>query len=186
MLEFFKDATDKSKAFGALLTDLSKAFDCLCHDFLIAKLHAYGLVMFSLNLLQDCLSNRKQRTKVDSFFSSWEGIFSGVPQGSILDSLLFNIFICDTFLILKIIYVTSYADDNTPFAVADNIEDVMRSLEEVGQNLITWFFDNQMKLNPGRCHQHLNTREQTTLKIGSLHKKIPCAKNYQVQISITS
>ena len=78
---------------------------------------------------------------------------------------------CDTFLILKTIYVTSYIDDNTPFAVADGIEDVMRSLEEVGQNLITWFFDNQMKLNPGRCHQHLNTREQTTLKIGSLHKK---------------
>ena len=93
MLKFFKDATEK-KAFGALLTDLLKAFSCLYHDLLIAKLYAYGLVMSSLNLLQDYLSNRKQRTKVDFFFSSWEGILSGIPQGCILDPLSFNIFTC--------------------------------------------------------------------------------------------
>ena len=85
MLEIWKEATDNNKAFGALLTDLSKAFDCLSHDLLIAKLHAYGLDIDSLNILQDYLSNRKQRTKVDSFYSSWEAILSGVPQGSNLD-----------------------------------------------------------------------------------------------------
>ena len=77
MLEIWKEATDNNKAFGALLTDLSKAFDCLSHDLLIAKLHAYGLDIDSLNILQDCLSNRKQRTKVDSFYSSWEPVLSG-------------------------------------------------------------------------------------------------------------
>ena len=79
MLEIWKEATDNNKAFGALLTDLSKAFDCLSHDLLIAKLHAYGIDIDSLNILQDYLSNRKQRTKVDSFYSSWEAILSGVP-----------------------------------------------------------------------------------------------------------
>ena len=64
--------------------DLSKAFNCLSHDLLIAKLHAYGLDLASLKILQDYLTNRKQRTKVDSFYSSWEKILSGVPQGSIL------------------------------------------------------------------------------------------------------
>ena len=59
MLELFKDITDQNQASGALLTDLSKAFDCLFHDLLTAKLHAYGLNMSSLNLLQDYLSNRK-------------------------------------------------------------------------------------------------------------------------------
>ena len=68
MLEIWKEATDNNKAFGALLTDLSKAFDCLSHDLLIAKLHAYGIDIDSLNILQDYLSNRKQRTKVDSFY----------------------------------------------------------------------------------------------------------------------
>ena len=131
MVEFFKDVTDKNKAFRALLTDLLNSFDFLCHDFLISKLHAYGLVMSSLNLLQDYLSNHKQRTRVDSFFSSREDILYAEPQGSILVPLLFNIFMCAMFLILKTVYFTIYEDDNTPFAVADNIDDVIRSLEEL-------------------------------------------------------
>ena len=70
MLEIWKGATDNNKAFGALLTDLSKAFDCLIHGPLIAKLHVYGLDIESLNILQDYLSNPKQRTKVNYVYSS--------------------------------------------------------------------------------------------------------------------
>ena len=128
-------------------TDLSKAFDFICHDLLIAKLHAYGFDISSFNLLQYHLSNRKQRTRTDSFFSSLEDILSGVPQGSILGLLLFSTFICDMFLILKTVYFTDYGYDKTLFAIADNIEDVMQCLEEVNVNLIAWFFNNQMKLN---------------------------------------
>ena len=94
MLKIRKGVTDNHKAFGALLTDLSKAFDCLSHDLLIAKLHAYGLDIDSLNLLRDYLSNRKQRTKVGSFYTSLEVMLSGVSQGSVLGPLLFNIFMC--------------------------------------------------------------------------------------------
>ena len=101
MLEIRKEATDNNKAFGALLTDLQEAFDCLTHDLFITKLNTYGIDVDSLNILQDYLSNCKQRAKVDSFYSSWEAILSGVPQAFILGSLLFNIFMCDIFLILK-------------------------------------------------------------------------------------
>ena len=69
---------------------------------------------------------------------------------------------CKMFLILKTVYFTSYKYDNSPFAVADNIANVMESLEQVCENLVTWFSDNQMKLNPDKCHQLLNTKEQTT------------------------
>ena len=86
MLETWKEATNNNKVFGALLTNLSKSFDCLSHDLLIL-----------LNILQDYLTNRIRRTKVNSFYSSWEKILPGIPQGSILGPFLFNIFLCDMF-----------------------------------------------------------------------------------------
>ena len=94
MLKTWKETTGNNKAFGVLLTDPSKAFDCLSHDLLTAKLHAYGFDLASLKILQDYLTNRKQKTKVDSFYSSWEKILSGVPQDSILGPLLFNTVTC--------------------------------------------------------------------------------------------
>ena len=97
---------------------------------LIAKLHACGLDISCLDLLQDYLSNRKQRTKVDSFSSSWKDMLHGVPQDPILEPLLLNIFMCDMLFILKGAYFTGCADDNTFFEVADNVKDVVRSLEE--------------------------------------------------------
>ena len=76
--------------FGALLADPSKTFDCLIHELLIAKLHAYGLSLSSRELVHDYLLNHKQRTKVDSNYSSWANILEGIPQGSILGSLFFK------------------------------------------------------------------------------------------------
>ena len=64
---------------------------------------------------------------------------------------------CDLLLTLKIVYFIDNVDENTPFAVEDNIEDVMRPLKEIGENLIIWFSNNQMNLNPDKCHLLLNT-----------------------------
>ena len=75
MIEKARKILDKGGTFGALLTDLSKAFDCMTHDLLIAKLHALNFDMNALNLIFDYLTGRKQRVKTNSSFSSYLGIF---------------------------------------------------------------------------------------------------------------
>ena len=92
MLEKWKSSADKGSSFGELLTDLSKAFACLSHKLLIANLHAYGFDFNALRLVHSYLRNRKQRTKINTKYSSWEEILLRVSQGSVLGPLLFNIF----------------------------------------------------------------------------------------------
>ena len=118
------------------------------------------------------MTNVKQRTIVDSLYSSWEKILSGVQKGSILGPLLFNIFICDMFLILKTTSFTGYADDNTPFVVRENTTNVIKSLERYWWKSYKMFSDNQMKLNTDKCHVLLNSQGPNTIKIGNL-----CIKN---------
>ena len=106
---------------------------------------------------------------MDSFYNSWEEIPSGVPQGSTLGPLLFNIFMCDMFLILKPTYFTGYADDSKPSVVRANIEDVIKALEEIGENILNWFSNDEMKLNTNKCHLLLNSQEPNTLRLCDLH-----------------
>ena len=81
--------------------DLSKAYDCLPHDLMVAKLEAHGISKESLQLTSDYLSYRKQRTKIGSAYSDWANVISEIPQRSILGPLLFNIFINDIFLVIE-------------------------------------------------------------------------------------
>ncbi|MCH2405854.1 MAG: reverse transcriptase family protein [Nitrosopumilus sp.] len=152
VIEMWRKALDESKVAGAILTDLSKAFDCLSHDLLIAKLEAYGFGNSALKLIYEYLNDRKQRTKVNGSYSSWETLLSGVPQGSILGPLLFNIFINDIFLFLDKTNIANYADDNTTYAVENDIMELLKTLETETVSVLNWFRMNEMKPNQGKCH----------------------------------
>ena len=151
-LEKCKTTVNNKKTFGALLTDLSKAFDCHSHDLLLAKLNVYGFSLIALRLMQSYSSNRKQRTKIKSEFSSWEEILFGGPQGSILGPLLFNIFFCDLFFIMYHVDFASYAVDNTPFFVGNDLDEIIFKLLSNSKTLFQWFSYNQMKANPDKCN----------------------------------
>ena len=101
--------------------DLSKAFDCLPHDLLVAKLEAYGLDTKALKLMLSYLSGRKQCVKIKNSFSLFKLILSGVLTGIILRPILFNIFMNDIIFLLGS-DLHNFADDNTVTAVAETIQ----------------------------------------------------------------
>ena len=151
-------AVDNNKDFGVLLTDLSKAFDCISHNLLIAKLNAYGLSLSAMKLVHSYLQNFKQRTKIGSSYSLWEEIVLGVPQESILGPLLFNIFLCNLFLSIENKYFTNDADDTTPYVIGNNPDEVVSELKDITEKLFAWFSQNEMKANLGKCHMLLSSR----------------------------
>ena len=166
MLVKWKSAVDNKGNFGAFLNDLPKAFDCLLHDLLLAKINSYGFSLPALRMVQSYLSNRKQRTKINSEFSSWEEVWFGIPQGTIFGPLLCNIFLRDyLFFIMNDVEFASYTDDNTPIFVGYDLNDVILKLQNASKTLFNWFNDNQMKANQDKCNFICSSSVKTSIII---------------------
>ena len=150
LLEDWRKALDNHQSAAAVLMDLSKAFDCLPHNLLIEKLRAYGLAPDAINLLSSYLSDRVQQVIRGSHTSTWENIIKGVPQGSILGPLLFNVFLNDIFFFVNQAIIYNYADDNTLSFIHANLEVLKKVLEDESCILIDCFFLNFMKANPSK------------------------------------
>ncbi|KAL4227059.1 hypothetical protein ACF0H5_015033 [Mactra antiquata] len=150
LLEDWKQALDRHEYVAAILMDLSKAFDCLPHDILMEKLSAYGLSRPATDLLQSYLTNRKQQIKIGNVVSDWGCISKGVPLGSILGPLLFNVFINDIFYFINKGDLYNYADDNTLSFHTPNFNELISVLESESHILINWFYINKMEANPDK------------------------------------
>ena len=139
MLEKRKRALDRGEYVSGLLMDLSKVFDTINHDLLIAKLEAYGFSKQALKLMKSYLKNRKQKVQINIKVSSERDLIAGVLQGSIDGPLLFNLFINDLIFFIEQCTLRNYADDNKIYASSDFmiVED--------------WFLENYMILNPEKC-----------------------------------
>ena len=113
LIEEWKTNLDNIFVVGAVLMDLSIAFDCMSHDLLIAKLSTYGFEEKTLIYIYLYLENRKHCVKINNINSNFQTIKSGVPQGFIVGPILFNIFFNDFFFFLCNVSVHNFADDNT-------------------------------------------------------------------------
>lgn len=152
MVERWKEIRDKGGMAGAVLMDLSKAFDTINHKLLIAKLRAYGFDIPSCELLLDYFSDRWQRTKINSSFSTWSLILCGMAQGSVLGPKFFNIHLNDMFYLFIDTWVCNLADDTTPYACDVDLSRLVQNLESDVASVMDWFIANFMILNPDKCH----------------------------------
>ena len=119
-------------------------------------------------LINCFLSGRRQRTKIGTAFSKWADIILGVPQGSILGPLLFNIYINDIFFFTEETGITNYADDNTPYVCDKTVELVISCLENDSLKLCHWFKHNYLQCNEDKCHLLLSKKSpELCLQVGN-------------------
>ena len=148
MLEKWKKAVDNGEYVSALFLDLSKAFDTINHDLLLAKLKAYGFSPNALKLMHSYLNNRKQQVQINNKFSSESTVIAGVPQGSIDGPLLFNLIINNLVFFIQQCTLSNYADNNNLLSMGKNKDQVKNFLSSDFKITNNWFYENFMVLNP--------------------------------------
>ena len=179
MVEDWKDSLDNNRLVATISIDLSKAFDSLPHALLLAKLRAYGLNHHTCHLLKDYLQDREQRVKIGDTYSPWLRVKRGVPQGSTLGPLLFNIFINDLFLFVKA-NLNIYADDQQIYDSHEDLAALHLTVQNELDTAVHWYKINGLKGNPEKFQVMIlgETSHKYNFKVGDIEIK----KKYQINL----
>lgn len=151
IIEEFRYALDKRELASIIGIDLSKAFDSLPHDLLLAKLKSYGLSGNSCSLIRNYLSDRHQRVKIGDTCSAWSSLSRGIPQGSVFGPLLFNIFFNDLFLIKLDCKISAYANDTQLFCIGKDSASIQQGMNTDLLTVSGWFSFNGLAINIIKC-----------------------------------
>ncbi|KAF7237651.1 Signal peptide, CUB and EGF-like domain-containing protein 1 [Varanus komodoensis] len=140
---------DGGDAVDVVYLDFSKAFDKVSHDILVEKVRSFGIHQSTVRWIRAWLTDRKQKVTINGESSEWRPVTSGVPQGSVLGLILFNLFINDmeegvNSLLIK------FADDTKTGAVATTEEQVLQIQKDLDR-LWKWAGDNRMAFNVDKC-----------------------------------
>ena len=164
LFEKWKRGNNNGFYVSALFMDLSKVFDTINHNLMLAKLKWYGSWTNAVNLIQSYLKGRKQKVQINNKFSLERNVGvpqdvgvpqernAGVPQVSIDGPLLFNFFINDLVFFIQYSVLSNYAGDNNLFVIGKNKEDIKSLLLLDIEIVNNWFYENFIVLNPEKSH----------------------------------
>ena len=178
IINYVQKLLDDKKLVAIVSLDLSKAFDAINHEMLLAKLIKLGLSESALLWIKSYLSGRKQRTRFSNYTSKEENVKAGVPQGSILGPLLFICFSNDLYAAFENkCKAYSYADDSQLILYSKSQTELKHKIEDIIKVSHSWYSSNCMKANQGKTEiLIINTRN-----IRTEHFKIKVKENGKVK-----
>ena len=161
LVEEWKKHLNNNEIVGGVLMDLSKAFDSIPHNLLIAKLSAYEVDKIALKYIYSYLKKRQQCVRIINIYSSLKKKITGVPQGSIVGPIFFNAFLNDFFYNIENASVHNFADDNALSCSAKTVKDLINVVKEESEVAINWFSSNKMIVNPDKFKSVILTKNKS-------------------------
>ena len=171
LTEDWKHAIDRKELVTILSTDMSKAFDSLCHNLVIKKLKAYGFTNQSLDLIRSFLNDRYSRVKLGTIRSEWSEMSRGCSQGSSFGPLLWNLFQNDMTMLVKYTNLFMYADDHQLYVTGSNQNIASSRLQYQGKLAMSWYRDNFLLANTEKFQCLTISIQETLTQINRLR---PC------------